>query len=43
MRSKDKNYEGLARRGVKFYLFDDNSPEFRKLMEKVNKVYEEMA
>ena len=26
-----------------FYLFDDNWTEFKKLIDKVNKVYEELA
>lgn len=38
-----KNYEGPTRRGVRFYLFDDNWPEFKKLMEKVDKECKELA
>ena len=36
-------YKGWTKRGVRFYLFDDNWPEFRKLIDKVDKVYEEIA
>ncbi|MHC3130292.1 MAG: hypothetical protein IBV52_09485 [Candidatus Bathyarchaeota archaeon] len=35
------NYKGWTKQGLRFYLFDDNWPEFRKLIDKVDKVYEE--
>jgi len=38
-----KNYTGPTRRGVRFYLFDENWPEFKKLVDQVDKIYEEMA
>jgi len=37
---KTDSYDGPTKRGVRFYLFDDNWPEFKKLMEKMDKVYE---
>ncbi|GAH38791.1 unnamed protein product [marine sediment metagenome] len=37
------SYKGPTKRGVRFYLFDDNWTEFKKLIEKVDKVYEELA
>lgn len=37
------SYERPTKRGVRFYLFDDNWTEFRKLIDKVGNVYEEMA
>ncbi|MFQ5835091.1 MAG: hypothetical protein ACE5HR_04125 [bacterium] len=37
------NYKGWTKQGLRFYLFDDNWPEFRKLIDKVRKVYEEIA
>ncbi len=37
------SYEGPTKRGVRFYLFDDNWPEFKKLIDKVDKVYEKIA
>jgi len=37
------SYKGPTKRGVRFYLFDDNWLEFKKLIDKVNKVYEEKA
>ena len=38
-----KNYKGWTKQGLRFYLFDDNWPEFMKLMEKADKVYQELA
>ncbi len=38
-----KNYTGPTKRGVRFYLFDDNWPEFRKLIDEVDEVYKEIA
>ncbi len=37
------NYKGWTKQGLRFYLFDDNWPEFKKLIDKVDKVYEEIA
>jgi len=36
-------YKGWTNRGVSFYLFDDNWLEFKKLIEKVDKAYEEIT
>lgn len=38
-----KNYTGPTKRGVRFYLFDDNWPEFRELIDEVDEVYKEIA
>ena len=40
---KGKDYEGPTKRGIRFYLFDDNWTEFKKLMEKVDREYQELA
>ena len=40
---KTDSYTGATKREVRFYLFDNNWIEFKKLVEKVDKVYEEMA
>jgi len=40
---KMENYTGPTKRGIRFYLFDSNFEEFCKLIEKVKKVYEELA
>lgn len=37
------SYKGFTRKGIRLYLFDDNWDEFKELMEKVDKVYEEIA
>jgi len=37
------SYKGPTKRGVRFYLFDDNWTEFKKLIDQVDKVYEEIA
>lgn len=39
---KTDNYSGPTKRGVRFYLFDGNWEEFKKLMEKADKVYQEI-
>ncbi|MBA7500352.1 MAG: hypothetical protein GH144_01215 [Clostridia bacterium] len=36
------SYTGPTKRGIRFYLFDDIWPEFKKLIEKVDKTYEEL-
>jgi len=35
------NYKGWTKQGLRFYLFDGNWEGFRKLIDKVDKVYEE--
>ena len=40
---ESNNYKGWTKQGLRFYLFDDNWPEFKKLIDKVDKVYEEIA
>jgi len=37
------SYEGPTKRGVRFYLLDNNWTEFKKLIDQVDKVYEEIA
>ena len=37
------NYKGWTKQGLRFYLFDGNWEEFRKLIDKVDKLYEEIA
>ncbi len=37
------NYKGWTKQGLRFYLFDGNWTEFKELMEKVNKEYENLA
>jgi uncharacterized membrane-anchored protein YitT (DUF2179 family) len=39
---KTDSYTGATKRGVRFYLFDDNWPEFKKLVQKIDKVFEEL-
>ncbi len=36
------NYKGPTKRGVRFYLFDGIWPEFKKLVEKVDKEVKEL-
>ena len=38
-----KSYTGPTRQGVRLYLFDDSWTEFRKVIDEVDKVYEEIA
>jgi len=40
---KTEKYTGPTKRGIRFYLFDSNFEEFCKLIEKVKKVYEDLA
>jgi hypothetical protein len=40
---ESNNYKGWTKQGLRFYLFDDNWPEFKKLIDKVDKVYEEIT
>jgi len=37
------SYKGPTKRGVRFYLLDDTWTEFKKLIDQVDKVYEEIA
>jgi len=37
------NYKGWTKQDFRLYLFDDNWLEFRKLVDKVDEVYEEIA
>ena len=37
------NYKGWTKQGLRFYLFDGNWEEFKKLVEKVDKEYEQIA
>lgn len=39
---KTEKYQGPTKRGVRFYLFDDNWIEFKKLVEKIDKAYEDL-
>lgn len=34
------SYNGPTKRGVRFYLFDGNWEEFKKLVEKIDRTYE---
>ena len=38
-----KNYKGWTKQGLRFYLFDGNWEEFKELMGKVDKEYENLA
>jgi len=38
-----KNYKGHTKNGLRFYLFDGIWEEFKKLMDKVDKVYQEIV
>lgn len=40
---RSDSYTGATRRGLRFYLFDDNWKEFKKLIDRVDKAYEEIA
>jgi len=37
------NYKGRTKQGLRLYLFDRNWKEFKELMGKVNKEYENLA
>ena len=37
------NYKGWTKQGLRFYLFDGNWAEFRKLIDKVDEAYKELA
>ncbi len=38
-----EKYKGPTKKGLRFYLFDDNWIEFKKLIDKVDKAYEEIT
>jgi len=40
---KSDSYTGATKRGFRFYLFDNNWIEFKKLMDKVDKAYNEIG
>ena len=40
---KTDNYTGATKKGFRFYLFDDNWVEFKKLINKVDKAYDEIG
>jgi len=40
---KTDNYTGATKKGFRFYLFDNNWTEFKKLINKVNKAYSEIV
>ncbi|HDZ50031.1 hypothetical protein LCGC14_0988500 [marine sediment metagenome] len=40
---KSDSYTGATKRGFRFYLFDNNWIEFRKLTDKIDKVYNEIS
>jgi len=39
---KTDKYSGPTKRGVRFFIFDGNWPEFKKLMDKADKIYREI-
>lgn len=39
---KTDNYSGPTKRGVRFFIFDGNWEEFKKLIEEADKVYQEI-
>ncbi len=40
---KTDNYAGATKRGFRFYLFDNNWIEFKKLINKIDEAYEEIS
>ena len=40
---KSDSYTGATKRGFRFYLFDNNWIEFKELINKVDKVYNEIG
>ena len=40
---KTDNYTGATKKGFRFYLFDNNWIEFRKLINKIDKAYNEIG
>jgi len=39
----DDSHKGVRQEGLRAYLFDDNCSELRKLVDKVDRAYEEIA
>lgn len=39
---KTDNYTGRTKKGLRFYLFDENWVEFKKLIDKIDKAYNEL-
>lgn len=37
-----EKYKGPTKRGIRFYLFDGNWEEFKKLIDKADKTYQEL-
>ncbi len=40
---KSDSYTGATKRGFRFYLFDNNWTEFKKLIDKIDKAYNEIG
>jgi len=40
---KTDNYTGATKKGFRFYLFDNNWDEFKKLINKIDKAYNEIG
>ncbi len=40
---KSDRYTGATKRGFRFYLFDNNWIEFKKLINKIDKAYDEIC
>lgn len=40
---KTDSYTGATKKGIRFYLFDNNWIEFKKLIDKVDKAYGEIG
>ena len=40
---KTDNYTGATKRGFRFYLFDNNWIEFKKLINEIDKAYNEIG
>jgi len=37
-----EKYNGPTKKGIRFYLFDNNWEEFKKLIDKINKIYQKL-
>ena len=40
---KSDSYTGATKRGFRFYIFDNNWTEFKKLINKIDKAYEQIG
>ena len=40
---KTDNYTGATKKGFRFYLFDNNWTEFKNLIDKIDKAYNELG